>query len=503
MKKTGKYVKKADDSDKLNASDTKNSENESAMKTSTPIYRYKDVKFEHAEVSDLNKEGSQPLAYINYADPDRKANTKILVQSGKIKITSHGIPQLDKEGSNNNYYPDDSKREFIKIPLDPEQPPCVELRKHIEAAEEWAGSEEMRIKLFGKKKADKYQFLPCIKTPQKSEDNDDDDDDDEENDDNQDNEKSKKQKKGKKGDDNKKKRPVIDYVKMKFNMIGDNKTGRINKTKLTKVEGKQKTRVIANTVTEIANEVTFRSEIKFIFYYNKIWVNKTAAQGSTKIMYGLGFKIMAIEYTPGSGSSLNTETIEFLSDDDDENQDNEENMKSKNNMNNTSNKNKSSPKTQSSSKMNDHPFDDGDDDDNDGDKTTNNDMSEESQKKSGSKNKPKLKSNKNEDPDDDDMEVSPSKMKLKSKKNTDDVNMNQDDNNASEETSSKKLKSKTKSKQNEDDNDEEITIKKKPKDKDTIKSTKKSQKMDDDDEPSIEEEIKPKKNKSKAASKSK
>ncbi|XWV26520.1 hypothetical protein QJ857_gp0547 [Tupanvirus soda lake] len=299
MSKSGKAAKKN--------TATNNSEENSASASSSaaPVYRYKDVDFSNAEVSELNREGRQPLAYINYNDPVRNAQTKILVQTGKFKLTSHGIPQLDKEGTEDGYYPDDSKREFIKIPLDPDQPACVELRKHIQAADEWAGSEELKKKLFGKR-AKEYQYQPSIKTPKKQT-NDDDDDDDE-------------PKKGKgKGKDSKPKKeyPIIDYVKMKFNVVSQGK-GRVNMTKLKKVDGKTKTVIKADTITEIANEVKFLSDIRLVFYYNKIWANKTAAQGAQFIAYGLGFKVMAIEYTPSPNKGLNSAEIDFLSEEEDE-----------------------------------------------------------------------------------------------------------------------------------------------------------------------------------------
>ncbi|AUL78306.3 hypothetical protein QJ856_gp0511 [Tupanvirus deep ocean] len=303
MSKSGKAAKKT--------TVTNNSEENSASASSSaaPVYRYKDVDFSNAEVSELNREGRQPLAYVNYNDPVRNAQTKILVQTGKFKLTSHGIPQLDKEGTEDGYYPDDSKREFIKIPLDPDQPQCVELRKHIQAADEWAGSEEMKKKLFGKR-AKEYQYQPSIKTPKKPVSDDDDDDDD----------KPKGKGKGKgKGKDSKPKKeyPIIDYVKMKFNVVSQGK-GRVNMTKLKKVDGKTKTVVKADTITEIANEVKFLSEIRLVFYYNKIWANKTAAQGAQFIAYGLGFKVMAIEYTPSPNKGLNSAEIDFLSEEEDE-----------------------------------------------------------------------------------------------------------------------------------------------------------------------------------------
>ena len=80
-----------------------------------PVYKYKDINFDNIK---------------NLQNP-------ILVQGPKIK--SHGIPPLNKE-----FCTSDNKREFIKIPLDPGQPACDDLRKYLEAADAWAGASAMR-----------------------------------------------------------------------------------------------------------------------------------------------------------------------------------------------------------------------------------------------------------------------------------------------------------------------------------------------------------------------
>lgn len=265
--------------------------NKSPADKKTPIYRYNKINFKNLEITELKTDSSQPIAFINYNDETLNSSTRMLVQTGKIKLTGHGIPKLDKADSKTNYYPTDDKREFIKIPLDSNQQSCVELRKHLELADEWAGSDEMRKKLFGKK-ANKYQYSPCIKTPQTFNDEDEDESD-------------KKKEKSK--------YPIIDYVKMKFNISIENNS-RINRTKLVKVSDNKKTTVEANTITEIANQIHFLSEIKCIFHYMKIWANKTPGQGATKIMYGLGFKIMSIEFTPGINKMLDPDDLEFSSD---------------------------------------------------------------------------------------------------------------------------------------------------------------------------------------------
>ena len=484
MSKSGKASKKTN---AVNNSE-ENSTSNAVSSAAAPVYRYKDVNFANAEVSELNKEGRQPLAYINNKDPVRNAETKILVQTEKIKITSHGIPQLDKEDKDDGFYPDDSKREFIKVPLDPEQPACVNLRKHLEGADAWAGSSAMRKKLFGKR-ADEYQYQPSIKTPQKPK-NDDDDDDD-------------KPKKGKgknvKGGVQKKEYPIIDYVKMKFNVVTEGK-GRVNKTKLKKVDGKTKTIVKADTITEVANEVNFLSECRFVFYYNKIWANKTPAQGATKIVYGLGFKVMAIEYTPGAKKGFGSADIDFLSEEDED----EEKPAKKT----TNSKGKPAPK-----------LDDSDDDENNEE-----DEDDDKPKKGTDKSKPKVESKgkgknskkadsedeDNDEADDDEEEISAKKASpkkgtdKKSKKADDDEEDDDDEEISAKKVPSKKGADKKSKKADEDeeaeDDDEEVPIKKAGK-KGTDKKSKKAKDEDEDEEDEeAEEEIKPKKRPAKGKS---
>ncbi len=135
---------------KVEKTNTEESTSEANKKPNIPVYRYKDIKVSKIDVSEINKDGQQPVAYINYNNSDGK-QTKILLQTGKIKLTAHGIPSLTDENSKyGNYRPTDDKREFMKVPLDPDQAACNELKAHAKEIDEWCGSAEIRKKLFGK-----------------------------------------------------------------------------------------------------------------------------------------------------------------------------------------------------------------------------------------------------------------------------------------------------------------------------------------------------------------
>lgn len=229
--------------------------------SSINAYPVDSINFDKVNVSDLNKDYNQPLAFINYY------NTPLTIATGPIKITSHGIPRLDGQDSKIGYFPDDNHREFIKLALDPNQPACVALRNHLEMADQYYGLEIVRKKLFGKL-AGKYEYQASVRKPYY--DNDDDDN-------------SLKSKVGK--------RPVkMDYCKIKFNVIPCKDGQRINKT-IININGQA---ILAQTITDIAQYVKFGSTIRCKIQHVKVWANKSAAPGYNKIMYGLGLKMLEI-----------------------------------------------------------------------------------------------------------------------------------------------------------------------------------------------------------------
>lgn len=419
-----KDSKKEAQTDASEPNETTTTTEPSEATAAVKVYKYKELKFKNAKVSSLNKNGTQPMAFITYNDPLLNSENKILMQSGHIKMTSgNPIPPLDKDNQNSKgYYPDDSKREFLKIPLDPNQDSCIELRKHLEEADKWAGSEETRKKLFGSNWK-KYVYTTCIKSPKIDDDEDEDDD--------------AKGKKGKKekpklvmAKDGKEYRVrvgkdgkdyiVMDFVKMKFNVCiekkddknknkknnnnndeddENNKGVRTIKTKIKKVLGKGNKKLMEiNSIGDIAKEIKYQSEIRFIFYYGKIWANKTASTGTDVKAYGLGLKLMSIEYTPGK-STINTQDVEFRSDDEDGGDDNAKETKSSS---------KKSPKL------------DDDDEENENEENEEKEEKEETKKsKSKSKTKSKAKSNNSdeeevpEDEEEEEQEASSKKNKKK------------------------------------------------------------------------------------------
>lgn len=388
---------------------SKSESNDESTSVAQPVYKLNKINFKRCDISELNKTGIQPIAYVNYEDPDLNTQVKLIGQTEKIIMVSHGIPPLDKPDAPKPFYPTDDKRAFIKVPLDNEQKSCNNLRKHLEKGDNYFGSNTVKKKLFGKN-ADKYVYSPMIKSPAPPE----------------------NPKKDKNGNEY----PIYDFVKMKLNYI---KEKNLNKTVLKKVVDKKKVTVEAKTVTEVANEISYRSEAKFLFYYCKIWANTTPPLGSKLIPYGVCLKAMKIEYTPSAKNGINVDEIDFDSDDDDEDEVDEVETK------------KSSKKSSKANTSLNFDSDDENDDDNDEDED---DEPEPPKKKSKDKKKPSKKaadSDDEEDDEDEDDEPEPPKKKSKDKKKSSKKVVDSDD------------------EEDEDDEEEEEVVKPKKKSKDKKK----------------------------------
>lgn len=283
MAKTDKKVSSKGESKASSKTPTKSktpsSENSPSKGGSSAVLRYKDIKFTNVEISELNKE-KQPLSYIKYN------GGRLLVQADWMSLTHHGIPLLATDDKPDRYHKTDDTRQFIKIPIDVDQKSCMDIKAHFDAADKWAQSKAVKKKLF-KDKADQYRFIPTVKTPDPIDED-----------------------KKKPGKDY----PIIDYIKMRFH------TDFNNGTMLTRVnrvdQDKKRTPITVQTVTDIANEIGYKSNIKFVFYYSKIWADKTKPKGSDYFSYGLGLKVMVIDFEPNESMGGGGGDVDCLASDD-------------------------------------------------------------------------------------------------------------------------------------------------------------------------------------------
>lgn len=215
----------------------------------------KEVDFTKCIVTNLSiNYGAQPISFISYE------TNPLIIETEPFNLTEYGIPMLHR-----NYCPNDSHREFIKIPFDPLQESCMALLKHFTEADNYFGSDEIKKKVFGSK-WEKYVYHPIVRTPSHCCDEDEND-----------------------STDTKRKKP--NYCKMKFHIM-DNCSERINKTSIIDGNGKQ---IDCPTITSIAKHIKFNSRIQVTFKYTKIWANKFKSSESDKIMYAVGLTMTEIK----------------------------------------------------------------------------------------------------------------------------------------------------------------------------------------------------------------
>jgi hypothetical protein len=273
-------------------------------------FRYNQIDMKNIQVDLKSEKGQDPMAFLNYNDSTTKQKRQIRVQTGWM-TNKAGIPELDAEYKKRTgmerkkqYYPDNTKREFIKVALDPEQTSCQELKEFFDRADEHFGSRETRVEIFGDKKADNYIYSPLVRPPFTGEEDDNEDD-------------SKKGKESKKKGEEEK--PRYETCKMKFNV--DRESHAI-KTKFVKIDRKEKTTMNFVDITAITKEIKFRSEVKMVFVFSRMWTMKNTNPKIKDIEYGISLKVIAIQYKPNEGSAGNT-NVSFDSDSEEE----EENTK--------------------------------------------------------------------------------------------------------------------------------------------------------------------------------
>ena len=414
---------------------------------STTVRLCKDIDVNKLIIGELinTQGGAQPLAFINYWDDIKNSEEKLVLQTGRIKIVSGGIP-----GHHDKYYATNDKREFIKIPIDREQAACVDLENGLKKLDKYFGSNKFKKNFFGES-ADNFIYKPLVRTPPK---------------------KSAAFANKDKKKETEKTTISYDFCKVKLRVKIEEKERIINTIICKKTDSSKKI-IHARTIDDVFNEINFLSTVKLLIYVQKVWVNENPVEGTDKCAYGIGLKATKIEFTPRERSGFNAENVDFVSDDDDD----EIDKKYKSNK---------------VSKL---------DDDADEENETHNVIDEDIKPKKSSKKsvidedeediKPKKSSNKSVI-DEDEEDIKPKKS---SKKST-----NDDDDNDEEDIKPKKSSKKS---TNDDDDEEDIKPKKSSKkstndDEEDIKPKKSSKKIAVEDDYEEEEPKSDKKKKAKS-----
>ncbi len=219
-----------------------------------------DLNFTKFEENERSK--GQNLGYPRYKDGQR-----LMLQCPRIKLNSYGVPQ------SGDYYPTDSSRAFIKVPLDLNNAEVKEFYEKLKGIDETMESDTFKTDQFGKDKKKKYKYMPIVRVPEEDPDAED--------------------------DPKKKKYPRPPYAKFKLNVTWPD-TKIITEVFLsTMKDGKrERTKQEINSIDEFASHVRFNSTIRPIITPVKSWCEKKVKQGSDYMLYGVTFKIIKIEVEP-------------------------------------------------------------------------------------------------------------------------------------------------------------------------------------------------------------
>ena len=227
--------------------------------------------FDAAHVARLNftdfeenqRSKGQKISYPRYSS-ESGAEIPLFIQFPWITLETYGVPKLGE------YYPDDSKRAFVKLPLDESVEETKQLIDLVKMIDEKLSSDEFKQKMFGAK-ASKYNYEPIFRLPQEED------------------ETKKVEKKY-----NTVKHP---YMKLKIDTtFPDNQVKTIVFNSVLKDGRRTRSKIDdIRTVTDFANYVCWMSSIRPIVRPVKLWAQPATKKDPT---YGLTFKIAKTEVTP-------------------------------------------------------------------------------------------------------------------------------------------------------------------------------------------------------------
>jgi hypothetical protein len=254
-----------------------------SINSTTMFSNFQPEKLSFTELEENQRSKGQRIAYPRYDTIDGP----LLIQFPWFHIDCMGVPSVCE------FYPDDSKRDFIKIPLNQNIPEVKQLTEKLQALDQRLGNHAMREKLMGDK-ANKYEYQPVIRVQE-------------------DVPQSK---------DSKYKRPSYPfYMKLKLDTTYPDykiKTP-VFLSEAKEVDGKQtriRTKTEVTTIDEMAKQV-WLSKIRPIVRPVKLWAQPPNKKGAS---YGVTFKVVRLEVEPkkGSGNNLQKymESDTFLDSDD-------------------------------------------------------------------------------------------------------------------------------------------------------------------------------------------
>lgn len=273
---------------------------------SKSIIKYDEIdinKIVFTKLEDSDRIKSQKLCYVKYKIDDKDQQLKI--KTPEFDFETYGLP---REGP---YYPDAKSRAFFKFPF-------CHVRKQYEVdydaievfynklveIDQMCDTDEFRQKIFGDKNYNQYAYQPIIRTPEIDEE----------------------------VQDDKKQSYRPPYTKIKIDLeYSNDPENQSTKPQIEIFEKKEDTRVNVSisTFDDLVSFVKFRSKLRFVINFSKLYAMKTKV-GMEKKKYGIILKLTHMEIQRPNTNSYNKSIDPFNDDFDDINEENK--------INNSSNK---------------------------------------------------------------------------------------------------------------------------------------------------------------------
>jgi hypothetical protein len=226
---------------------------------------------------------AQKIGYVRYKADDESDEIQLKVQTPEIDAEAYGIP---REGP---YYPDPKSRSHYKFPFcherkqyDIDYNSIEQFYNKLIEIDEFCNTDDFRKQIFGEKNANQYAYQPLVRIPEAE------DEDDE----------PKVDKNG---------QPYYrpPYTKIKLDLeYSENPENATNKPTFAMFERKdgKRIKVDLNSFDDMLNYMKFRSKLRFIISFSKIYAMKTKS-GTEKKKYGITLKASHVEVQRPAGSS--------------------------------------------------------------------------------------------------------------------------------------------------------------------------------------------------------
>jgi hypothetical protein len=231
---------------------------------------------------------TQLVSFIRYIYSGATTENNFIFCLPEVTLSTYGIPKLGQ------YFPEDSKRNFLKYPIDPEQENCAKIANMFGSIDDYAQTN--KDELLGEKAAKRYEYSHIVKEPVSNEAETDEDDDE------------NKQK-------NKNVDKKIKYIKMKFDT--DYTTGDLKTVVFNKNENEAPEKLSVKNMTELEQYMPYAStKVKIIGMLSKFWANKNKIGTAPNKIYGFSIKIIQMQVTSTNRSNNISSFSSYLFDDD-------------------------------------------------------------------------------------------------------------------------------------------------------------------------------------------